>query len=314
MDKPIKPKGSPQGETAMPGSQVGTDVSGSSKEGTSQGPTKRTGNTASGTRKSNRSGAAKSRARRLRLKAQSMGPGSGEGQTPASAQGGPKDLGRNVTDLREAPLSRRGQGRWQRGPRLPELNREAKGLLRKAPQRLLVSGAEQNHAHIDLMGEDRFPQFEQFRWSSQGTITVKCGDQWTLDWLEGIISSIIPWKGASLRVQRYIPRAIKMVAAVQGLPDDTPTILKRVHRQNPGLRTNLWRTYHRKEGKNRVLLVFGVDEASAEVLQRQKDGSSRGGKPEPYPTATLGKEMAELMAQVDVEDTPPGTRAGPSLT
>ena len=91
-----------------------------------------------------------------------------------------------------------------------------------------------------------------------------------MEWVEKITATIQPWEGASLRVQRHIPRVTKVMAVVHGLPDSTDVILKRLQRQNPGLRTNLWRTYFRKEESNRVLLAFGVDEASLGALSRQK--------------------------------------------
>ena len=132
------------------------------------------------------------------------------------------------------------------------------------------------NAAIDGIVNGPFPDFRGFSWTPQGSITVNCGNQWTLEWLEKTVAVIKPWDGASLKVQRHIPKVIKMTAVFHGLPEETATILERLHRQNPDLRTNLWRNYFRKEEPLKVLLALGVDKGSFEALRRLNMTASAG--------------------------------------
>lgn len=114
------------------------------------------------------------------------------------------------------------------------------------------------------------PEFDGFRLTEQGVVQLFCGNEMSLSWLREAIRDISPLEGAELILMEgeNLPKYRKMVATVPGKPADQATILKRLKRHNPELRTELWKVRDAQVVEAKGLrLILGVDEASAVKLE-----------------------------------------------
>lgn len=154
------------------------------------------------------------------------------------------------------------------------------------------------------------PVFDGFKLNEQGVVQLFCGNDMSLIWLREAIGDVSPLNGVELQLLEgdALPKYRKMVATVPGKPADQATILKRIKRHNPELRTELWKVRDAQiiEAKG-LRLILGVDEASAVKLEslgyraqagmvkvvfwdpkhsREDAGPSGGGDTEPDTAAT----------------------------
>mgnify|MGYP000137842123 FL=1 len=268
-------KGSSKEGPKNSGSKDGTDGMATSQSGSSRGPVK----TSHQPHRRNRSGAQKSKARLRRLNALGQDqPGlcstTGEG-SPMTGTKRPRSEGNTPGSGTDNQSRKKSKGPTQSSYRAVAAADLKVAIISSNPEVTITDPQHKDvitalAAVIDNLEDEPRPRFTLVRWDEQGFIAIHCENQFSLDWLEGTISSIKPWVGANLKVQRHIPRVIKVVAVVHGsVPSDTDTTLKRLQRDVPDLRTNLWRTYCRKVDPKRTMFAFGVDEASFEVLRRQ---------------------------------------------
>ncbi|XP_076547099.1 uncharacterized protein LOC143305843 [Osmia lignaria lignaria] len=114
------------------------------------------------------------------------------------------------------------------------------------------------------------PRFDECRFGG-GLLLVTCVDTGAVEWLRAAATRIKPWEGADFQVLdgRRLPKLKRMVTVIPGPPVSTEAILKMMEGQNPGLHTNLWRVWSRREGPHSVTLVLGVDPASHSLIKRQ---------------------------------------------
>ncbi|CAL7943735.1 unnamed protein product [Xylocopa violacea] len=120
---------------------------------------------------------------------------------------------------------------------------------------------------LDNIPKERpVPRFEGWRYE-EGAISITCKDAAAKTWLREIVADIKPWEGASFTVYDGFPKIKRMATAIRGPIVETEVILERLKRQNPGLRTHLWKVFKRKEGTEVIHLVLGVDVLSYEKLK-----------------------------------------------
>ncbi|XP_029054562.1 uncharacterized protein LOC114881848 [Osmia bicornis bicornis] len=117
---------------------------------------------------------------------------------------------------------------------------------------------------------ETMPHFDECRFGG-GLLLVTCAHTGAVEWLRATATSIRPWEGADLQVMdsHRLPRLKRMFTVIPGPPVATEAILRMMEGQNPGVRTNLWRVWSRKEGPNLVTLVPGVDPVSHGLIKRQ---------------------------------------------
>lgn len=120
---------------------------------------------------------------------------------------------------------------------------------------------------LDSIPEDRpVPRFEGWQYE-EGAISISCKDDAAKTWLREIVADIKPWEGASFAVYNELPKLKRMTTSIRGPVVETEVILQRLKRQNPGLRTHLWKVFKRKEGIEVIHLVLGMDVLSYEKLK-----------------------------------------------
>ena len=114
------------------------------------------------------------------------------------------------------------------------------------------------------------PRFEECRFV-QGILWITCTDAAAKQWLKEAAKNLKPWEGASLQImeRECLPRLCKMATVIPGPPEKTDVILQRIGRQNPDLRTQLWRVWGRREAERSVHLILGVDAESLEALSKR---------------------------------------------
>lgn len=103
-------------------------------------------------------------------------------------------------------------------------------------------------------------------WQRTGHLVINCQDRETSDWLNSVVPTLIPWKGAELTVVNAddIPRLDVMVGFFpQSVNDENDTIRVFIESQNDGLSTDRWKIIQRNIlYENHVEWFFTVDEAS----------------------------------------------------
>ena len=114
------------------------------------------------------------------------------------------------------------------------------------------------------------PRFEECRFV-QGILWITCTDAAAKHWLKEAANNLKPWEGASLQImeRECLPRLRKMATVIPGPPEKTDVILQRIGRQNPDLRTQLWRVWGRREAERSVHLILGVDAESHKALSKR---------------------------------------------
>lgn len=113
------------------------------------------------------------------------------------------------------------------------------------------------------------PRFEE-TYLHRGALKVVCADQQTATWLREQAVNLKKWEGADLQVVDAddLPKYVRVMAWLPGPPIETDTALKRLEKQNPGLRTGRWVVHERQEDPNKgVRLVLGVEDKILPVLQ-----------------------------------------------
>ncbi len=77
------------------------------------------------------------------------------------------------------------------------------------------------------------------------------------------------WEGREFEAPKFsdLRRWVKANVFVPGVSKSNSLILSRLGRQNPGLKVDDWRVYHREEKDNGVFLILGVDKDSLDVLK-----------------------------------------------
>ncbi|XP_076753023.1 uncharacterized protein LOC143424676 [Xylocopa sonorina] len=120
---------------------------------------------------------------------------------------------------------------------------------------------------LDNIPEERpVPRFEGWQYE-EGAISITCKDAAAKTWLREIVADIKPWEGASFTIYDGLPKLKRMATTIRGPIVETRVILQRMKRQNPGLRTHLWKVFRRKEDTEVIHLVLGVDVLSYEKLK-----------------------------------------------
>lgn len=104
---------------------------------------------------------------------------------------------------------------------------------------------------------------------TRGGFVLACADQQTLDWLKKTVSSLgSVWEGADLQVipKSDLPRHKVFTVFIPGQVD-RDTVFARLQRQNPCLRTDLWRVHKQEVRGEQTFLALGVDETSVQTLK-----------------------------------------------
>ena len=114
------------------------------------------------------------------------------------------------------------------------------------------------------------PRFNE-TYLSRGALKVVCADQQTAVWLRENVGSLREWEGAKLQTvkQKDLPRYVRAIAWIPGLPVETKKILVTLARLNPGLTTARWTVHERQErgGEKETRLFLRIDEGALPVLK-----------------------------------------------
>lgn len=113
------------------------------------------------------------------------------------------------------------------------------------------------------------PRFQE-TYLHRGVLKVVCADQQTATWLRDQVVNLRKWEGADLQVVDMddLPKYVRVMAWLPGPAVETATALKRLEKQNPGLRTDRWVIHERQEDPSKgVRLVLGVEDKILPVLQ-----------------------------------------------
>lgn len=123
---------------------------------------------------------------------------------------------------------------------------------------------------IKCMDEDEGPP-PRFNESGLklGAFLVYCADQLSLEWLKSVVPSLtIEGKKCMVLPADQLTRRTKFFVFVPGRVNPVSVVLKRLQKQNPGLKTDLWRVYSAEQKVDGQFLVLGVDDDSLASLER----------------------------------------------
>lgn len=137
---------------------------------------------------------------------------------------------------------------------------------------ILIKSALINELDKKLVVEGVIPQFVTST-PRFGFLSITCYNNETLEWIKTL--ELSPWKGAELKVtdEGQIPkmRACWTSIFLDGDMSEEKFLL-RVQKQNPTLKTQLWRVLHMEKTKDdRFLIEFLVDEDSVADLNKAKN-------------------------------------------
>lgn len=130
---------------------------------------------------------------------------------------------------------------------------------------------------VDLLDEEPsssatpIPRFNRSG-LAQGSFQVACADQASLEWLCRTASKIPPKDGISFKAVKHseLPKLHKVSVWIPGPASHADKVLGRLQKQNPTLRTGLWKVQYRDIKPNGQLLVLGVDNSSLKVLKESE--------------------------------------------
>ena len=105
---------------------------------------------------------------------------------------------------------------------------------------------------------------------AQGNFQVACADQASLEWLCATAGKIPPKDGVSFKAVKHsdLPQLKKVSVWIPGPASSVDKVLARLQKQNPTLRTGLWKVQYQDTKPNGQLLVIGVDSFSLGVLKQ----------------------------------------------
>jgi len=120
------------------------------------------------------------------------------------------------------------------------------------------------------------PRFEESG-IRHGRLHLSCEDSISFNWLQASIASItIPGDGDThlqleLMLLSQLPRWLRAEVYVSGSPPGDPRFLSFVRAQNTGLHTKWWILCHRQSTSRGQLMVWHIDQESADVLAAVND-------------------------------------------
>ncbi|KAG5866241.1 hypothetical protein JTB14_027643 [Gonioctena quinquepunctata] len=123
---------------------------------------------------------------------------------------------------------------------------------------------------IDKIADGAFrPQFLKC-FKRRGMLTIECNNQESVDWLNTTIETLVPWEGAKIKVIKNADIPVYKIIQVllPNIKDEPEKVLKRLDRQNPGLKTKDWYVVNTKTEKNLQEVIVSVEQNVLEALEK----------------------------------------------
>ena len=247
---------------------------------------------ASATRKRNRCGAEKRRARRGREKAlegQAPGPsstpevapkGGEKGHSGKRCRPGSSDTPPSVQKVIKRPRAQ------ENGTYVAAADPLARAIVPEGYPEQAVTSEQLNLLRGAVVGElagireGPLPRFTGTATLRNGAVVIRGEDELALNWLSERIGHISPWEGAKLRVVGLDALQKRHRAAVwlPGPPVPAAAVLGLLERQNPGFATASWQVFAENVGASPEgrSLILGIPESSVLKLRARDFRMSYG--------------------------------------
>lgn len=113
------------------------------------------------------------------------------------------------------------------------------------------------------------PRFSKFI-LTRGHLLVTCDNTCAITWLREIVPKLVVWEGAQLCVvdKQQLPKPVKAMVWIPGLPEEAPVVLERLGKYNPTLTVQHWRIWNKsvKEIPVGQTITLGLDEQAVQEL------------------------------------------------